>query len=121
MLKISSVLIGVRSLQKARPFYEQVFSFVFNEFRPPYASVTFDGLEFSIEEDADYRKPDWAKNYIGGRKHIAFETDDLEGFIAKAKVHGAKIVQEPEVKPWGYKEAVIADPDSNEFLVEQKV
>lgn len=121
MLKISSILIGVTDLIKARPFYEQVFGFQFKEFRPPFASASFDGIEFNIEENTNYRSVDWAKNYIGGRKHIAFETNNLEQFLAKAESLGAKITIPPQEKPWGWKEAVIADPDHNEFIIEQKL
>ena len=121
MIKISSILVGVRDLSKARPFYEKVFGFVFDEFRPPYASATVDGLEFNIEEDADYRSPDWVNNYIGGRKNVAFQTDDLKSFLIKAEASGAKVIQEATDQPWGWSEAVIADPDGNEFLVEQEI
>ena len=121
MLKVSSILIGVNDLNKAKSFYEQVFGFQFKEFRPPFASATFDGIEFNIEENADYRAADWASNYIGGRKHVSFETDNLEQFIAKAESLGTKIIEAPQEKPWGWKEAVIADPNGNEFIVEQKL
>ena len=53
MLKISTILIGVSDLNNARPFYEKAFGFVFDEFRPPFASATFDEIEFNIEENAD--------------------------------------------------------------------
>ncbi len=121
MIKVSSILIGVSDLNKAKPFYEEVFGFEFNEFRPPFASATFDDIEFNIEENTPTRKPDWAKNYIGGRKQIAFETEDLEGFLKRSEKLGAKIIQDPEEKAWGWKEAIIADPDNNEFLIEQRL
>jgi predicted enzyme related to lactoylglutathione lyase len=120
MLKISSILIGVNNLQKAKPFYEQVFGMKFEEFRPPFASATFDGIEFNIEENADYRSSDWATLYIGGRKHISFQADDLESFLLYAEEHGATIIKPIETKPWGWKEAIIADFDGNEFIVEQE-
>ena len=88
MLKVSSILIGVNNLNKAKPFYEQIFGFQFKEFRPPFASANLDSIEFNIEENADYRAKDWADNYIGGRKHISFETDDLKQFCVKAESTG---------------------------------
>lgn len=121
MLKISSILIGVTNLEQARPFYEKVFGMEFQEFRPPFASAYLDGLEFNIEEDADYRSSDWAKTYIGGRKHISFQTDNLEAFLEITERNGAKIIQSIETKPWGWKEAIIADPDGDEFIIEQEV
>ncbi|HLD81648.1 MAG TPA: VOC family protein [Patescibacteria group bacterium] len=121
MLKVSSILIGVNDLNKAKPFYEQVFGFQFGEFRPPFASASLDGIEFNIEENADYRSKDWTNNYVGGRKHVSFETDNLEQFLAKAESLGGQIIEPPKEKPWGWKEAIIADPDGNEFIVEQKL
>lgn len=119
MLKLSSFLIGVTDLHKAKLFYENIFGFNFDEFRPPFASATFNNVEFNIEENADYRSADWADNYIGGRKPMSFETDDLESFLAHAASCGATIIKPSEETPWGWKEAVIADPDGNEFIIEQ--
>ncbi|MBP7057609.1 VOC family protein [Candidatus Gracilibacteria bacterium] len=121
MLKISSILIGVRSLAVAKPFYENVFGVTFEEFRPPFASFVFDGVEFNIEEDAPTRAPDWARNYIGGRKHIALKTDDLDQFLSQAQIHGATLIKEPHTHPWGWREAIIADLDDNQFIVEQEI
>lgn len=114
-------MIGVNDLNKARPFYEQVFGFEFQEFRPPFASANLGDIEFNIEENADYRSPGWANNYIGGRKHISFEVDNLEQFLVKVESLGAKIIELPQDKPWGWKEAVMADLDGNEFVIEQKL
>jgi len=121
MVKISSFLIGVSDLKKSKPFFENVFGMSFEEFRPPFASAVLDGLEINIEEDAPERPSDWSQTHIGGRKQVSFEVDNLESFLEEAKRNGAKIVQEPEEKPWGWKEAIIADFDSNEFLIEQKM
>lgn len=119
MIKISSVLIGVSNLEKAKPFYETVFGFVFDEFRPPFASATFDHIEFNIEENTPARDKDWAERNIGTRKNISFETDDLEGFLGLVVTNGGGIIKQPRDTPWGWREAVIADMDGNEFLVEQ--
>ncbi len=120
MLKVSSILIGVSNLNKSKPFYENVLGMKFEEFRPPFASATLDGVEFNIEENASYRSSDWEKLNIGGRKQVSFHADDLESFLKKAESLGAKIVSGIETKPWGWKEAIIADPDGNEFIIEQE-
>ncbi len=121
MIKISSVVIGVKSLNQSRSFYEHVLGITFSEFRPPFASFFLDGLEFNIEENSEHRDPSWAKNYIGGRKGIAFAVSDIEQFLANVKAFNGQIVQHAQKKPWGWIEAVIADQDGNEFLIEQKV
>jgi predicted enzyme related to lactoylglutathione lyase len=121
MLKVSSILIGVSDLNKARPFYENVFGMKFEEFRPPFASAILDGVEFNIEENAPYRSLDWPKIYIGGRKQVSFQSDDLDLFLKQAMLGGAKIIKEIETRPWGWKEVIISDPDGNEFIIEQEV
>ncbi len=119
MLKISSILIGVSDLNKAKEFYEKAFGFSFEEFRPPFSSAMFDGIEFNIEEDAPTRDAGWAGKNIGGRKNVSFETDDLDAFLKSAAKNGASIVKPATDTPWQWREAIIADPDGNEFLVEQ--
>lgn len=121
MIKFSSILIGTKNLEKARGFYENLLGVKFAEFRAPFASFEFDGIEFNVEEDDDYRKPNWADMYIGGRKPFSFEVTDLDEFLKNAELLGAKVIQSPENKPWGWKEAVLADLDDNEFIVEQRV
>ncbi|MSR73051.1 hypothetical protein EXS61_00365 [Candidatus Parcubacteria bacterium] len=121
MIKVSSILIGVADLNKSKSFYEEIFGMTFDEFRPPFASAKLDDVEFNIEENADYRSKDWASNYIGGRKQVSFQVDNLEQFLQKVSDFGAKIVQQIETKPWGWKEAIIADIDGNEFIIEQEI
>jgi uncharacterized glyoxalase superfamily protein PhnB len=93
----------------------------FQEFRPPFASATLGDIEFNIEENASYRSSDWAELYIGGRKQVSFQTDNLEQFIQQAESWGAKVIKESIDQPWGWKEAIIADPDNNEFIIEQEL
>ncbi|MBT1063543.1 VOC family protein [Bowmanella sp. Y26] len=47
---------------------------------------------------------------------IAFETDDVAGALQKAKLAGAKIVQDVREEPWGQTTAYILD--INGYLVE---
>lgn len=121
MVRLSSIVIGVTDLNKARLFYENVLGMQFQEFRPPFASATLGTVEFNIEENADYRSAQWASNYIGGRKPVGFEVDNLEAFIIGAEKNGAVILQKPTKQPWGWLEAVIADGDGNEFVIEQEL
>ena len=121
MIKVSSILIGVTDLCRSKSFYEQVFDMRFDEFRPPFASAFLGDVEFNIEENAPYRSERWAKNYIGGRKQVSFQVDNLKDFLKKASEFGASVVQSIEEKDWGWSEAVIADFDGNEFIIEQEV
>lgn len=121
MVKISSLVIGVKSLEHSRSFYENILGVTFTEFRPPFASFEIDNVEFNIEENSPERDSSWTKNYIGGRKGIGFVVENLKGFLLNAEKYHAQIIKLPAVMPWGWIEAVIADLDGNEFLVEQKL
>jgi predicted enzyme related to lactoylglutathione lyase len=120
-IKLGSLLIGVSDLNQARIFYEKVFGMQTIEFRPPFMQANLNGMEFNIEEDADYRNKDWAKNNIGGRKAFSFYVDDIFDFISEARAYGAIVVEEPKKEPWEWYDAVIADSDGNEFVISQEI
>ncbi len=115
-----TILIGVSDLNKARPFYENVLGLVFDEFRPPFASATLGDIEFNIEENAPYRSADWAQKNIGGRKSCTFQVEDIFFFLKEAAGQGARVVHEPVKQSWGWYDAVVADADGNEFVIEQE-
>ena len=115
------MLIGVTDLNKAKPFYENVFGIVATDFRPPFMQAKLGDTEFNIEEDAEYRMKGWAKHNIGGRKAFSFQVEDIFEFLENAKAYDAIIVEEPIRQQWGWYEAAIADPDGNEFVIEQEI
>jgi len=120
-ISFSSVLIGVRSIAKAKPFYEQVFGVNFDEVRPPFSCFTMNGIEFDVEEHSSERSPGWEKNYIGVLKPITFAVESVDDFLQHVVKCGGAVVEEPSNKPWGYREAKFADLDGNVFLVEEKL
>lgn len=118
---LSMNLIGVRSLEQSRDFYEHALGMKFLEFRPPFAEAILDDKYlFNIEENADYRSEDWAKHHIGGMKSSVFETDDLEAFLEKVRKYGGTVISGPTKEPWGYTIAHFSDPSGNIFIVEQE-
>lgn len=120
-IKLSSILIGVTNIKDSKWFYEKVLGMSFEEFRPPFASARLGSIEFNIEENTDYRDSNWAQNHIGGRKQFSFEVENLDDFLDYARSLGVEIVQNKQIQSWGWAEAVICDPDKNEFLIEQQI
>lgn len=120
-ITLSMNLIGVHSLKESRAFYEKALGMKFLEFRPPFAEALLDEkFLFNIEENADYRSKDWAKNHIGGMKSCVFETDDIEQFLKGIEEYGGTIISLPVVEPWGYTIATFSDLSGNTFIVEQE-
>ncbi len=40
-------------------------------------------------------------------------TSGLEELFRHVEVHGARVLQPPEARPWGHRDFMIADPDGN--------
>jgi predicted enzyme related to lactoylglutathione lyase len=120
-IKVGTMLIGVSDLNKSRSFYEKVFGIETIEFRPPFMQGKLGDTEFNIEENASYRDSDWASKNIATRKSFTFQVGDIYKFIDEAKKAGARIVKEPTKQEWGWYEAIIADMDGNEFVIDQEI
>jgi predicted enzyme related to lactoylglutathione lyase len=118
--RLGVLLIGVRDLAKARPFYEQVFGLEVDEVRPHFMSAHLGEIEFNIEENSPDRRGDWVRHNLGTRKAFCFKVEDIHSFVEGAKAAGASVVEEPLLRPWHWYEAVIADPDGNEFVLESE-
>jgi uncharacterized glyoxalase superfamily protein PhnB len=48
---------------------------------------------------------------VSGPVRIALQVPDLEAAVERLLVHGATLVHEPVVTPWGDKNARLQDPD----------
>ncbi len=118
--KLGVLIIGVSDLNEAKTFYENVFGMKIKEFRPPFMQGELDSVEFNIEENAPYRHSNWASKNIGNRKSFTFEVEDIFKFLEQAEKNGARVVEKPTKQEWGWCDAVIADMDENEFVIEQE-
>ena len=120
-IRLGMNIIGVSDLTKSRSFYEHVLGMTFTEFRPPFAEAILGKAVFNIEEDSTEREKGWKQKHIGGRKSCTFQVSNMTTFLAKAIKAGATIIKQPEKRPWGWIDAVIADRDGNEFGIEQEI
>jgi len=51
---------------------------------------------------------------------VHFRTDDLESTFEKvAAAPGAEVLQEPDSRPWGVRDAAVRDPAGNRLRIEQ--
>lgn len=118
---LGALIVGVKDLNRAKPFYENVFGVKTLEFRPPFMQAKLGDIELNIEENTPKRGSDWALKNIGNRKSFTFEVGDIFKFPDEAERAGARIIEKPIKQEWGWYDAVIADPDDNEFVIEQEI
>ena len=57
-----------------------------------------------------------AKGALNG---VHFHTDDLGAVFERVRSAGAEIVQEPDDRPWGVRDAAVRDPAGNLIRLEQ--
>ncbi len=119
-VKLGPIIIGVRSIEKAKSFYVNVFGIEIKEQSENYLSAFLGDAHIEIEEDSPNRFPFWAERNIGTYKNSEFIVSNMQEFLEAVKSNGGTVVSEPVPRPWGGLGAEIADPDGNIFLISQK-
>ena len=118
-IKLSANIIFVTDLARAKQWYEEVMGMKSIDYRPPeFLEMTLGKDHFYIESENPKRAPGFQKVQIGIRSSAIFAVEDIHQFIEQAKKLGTKIVVEPVQQFWGDWNAVIADPDGNEFVID---
>jgi len=120
-VKLGANLIGVKDVAKAKVWYEKIFGMKVVEFRPPeFLEMKLGKNTFYIETANPKRAKGFEEEFnIGGRSSAIFEVDDIHEFIKKCEKQSVKIIIRPVKQFWGSWNAVIADPDGNEFIIDQ--
>ena len=89
------------------------------EYRPPeFLEMKLGDATFYIETHNDKRERGFKEASIGGRMSAVFAVDHLKDLIEELRAKGVRIVVEPVQQFWGGWNAVIADPDGNEFVLD---
>ncbi len=118
-VKVGANLIFVNNIEKSKTWYEKVFGMKQVAYRPPeFLEMKLGKNIFYIETHSDRRAEGFKKAYIGGRFSIVFRVKDVSKFINEAKKKGVKVIVEPVQQFWGGWTACIADPDGNEFIID---
>lgn len=102
-------IVYVRDVEKTLEFYRQAFGF---KIKFVHESKDYGELETGatvlafasdrlgeINLDGKYIKANLADRPFG--MELAFVTEDVDEAMAKAIAHGALLIKESEVKPWG--------------------
>ena len=122
VIKLGANLIGVKDVTKAKDWYSKVFGMKVVEFRPPeFLEMKLGKNIFYIETANPKRAKGFEKEFntgINRRSSAIFEVDSIRKFIQKCRKFKVKIIVEPVKQFWGSWNAVIADPDGNEFTID---
>ena len=119
--KLSATIIFVTDQPRAKSWYEKVFGMKSIDYRPPeFLEMVLNKDHFYIETESPKRAPGLRNVYIGVRPSAIFVVDNIQKFINHAKKSGATIIVEPVQQFWGDWNAVIADPDGNEFIIDSE-
>lgn len=119
-LKLGANLIFVKDISKSIGFYQKVLGMKIIEYRPPeFLEMKLGKNTFYIETYNPKRAEGFKDVKIGGRTSIVFEVDNIKKFIEKCKRNNINVVIEPVKQFWGGWNAVIADPDGNEFTIDE--
>ena len=119
MFSLGANLIWVTDLERAKRWYEDVFGMVAGEYRPPeFLEMKLGDATFYIETVNDKRAPGLQHVSVGGRHSAVFVVENIKKTIEGLRAKGVRIVVEPVQQYWGDWNAVIADPDGNEFILD---
>lgn len=118
-IKLEANLIFVTDIDRAKKWYEDVFGMVSEEYRPPeFLQMRLGDDIFYIETSNDMRADGFRDTKVGGRHSAVFVVENINEVITDLKTKGVKVVVEPVLQFWGGWNAVIADPDGNEFILD---
>ena len=117
---LAANIIGVSDVKKASKWYAEIFGMKLVELKPPYfCEMKLEESHFLIEKHSPERPVGFQEIPTGVRVSAIIGVDDIVAFIKQAKKKNVKIVHEPVHQSWGGWNAVIQDPDGNEFIIDQ--
>lgn len=115
-MKLGYVILYVPDIAKAVSFYEAAFGLTAQFIAPSgqFAAMNTGDtiLGFTTEGFAAANVTDFAPQRPGEKPQaaeLAFIADDVAAAVTRAAGAGAKIVKQPEVKPWGQTVAYVRD------------
>lgn len=111
--------IFVSDVEKVKNFYRDILGLELTEENPHFTEYRIDGGTLYVEE----KNPDRAKGFdsvhIGGPTGIVLAVDDIKTTVEELRMKGVAITAEPIEQVWGGWNAVIADADGNEFILDE--
>lgn len=120
-IRIGYVIVGIKSLDVAIPFYRDTMGFelMFCEPEFHFASFKVGDMMFSLAEGTEETHGTGNRN-----TGIGFAVADVDAAHADLSSKGVRFTMGPGKMPWGgymamFVMAMFVDPDGNEFYLDQ--
>ena len=120
-MKLKYTILYVTNVADSLSFYEHAFGFKrrflheggdYGELDTGSTTLSFSSIELMTNLGKSPAKANPGAPVF----EIAFETDDVAGYLSRALEAGGRLVQDTKEEPWGQTTSYISDP--NGFLVE---
>ena len=119
-MKLSYTILYVKNVQTSIDFYQVAFGLElkFKHESGDYAEMQTGEttLAFCCYDLADqvvrmsYQKPSFDRPIAS---QLTLEPTDVKSAFEQAKYAGARVLCEPEIKPWNFEVAILQDPDGH--------
>ena len=121
-LPFFTVNLLVSDLARSIAFYTDVIGATLTYSDPDFAALRLRELEFMLHADHAYDHHPWYPRLTSGERRglgaelRLFHTDP-DALAARAKQHGATILQECKDMPHGWRDVIVTDPDGYTWAV----
>ena len=117
---LSANIIGVTNIKKASKWYADIFGMKLVELKLPYfCEMKLGNATFLIEKHSLERPNAFQKIPLGVKVSAIIGVDDIHACIKHMKKKKVKVIQEPVLQTWGAWNAIIEDPDKNQFILDK--
>ena len=86
---------------------------------PYFCEMKLGDAHFLIEKHSPERPPGFQDIPTWVRVSAIIGVDDIVWFIDEVTQKGVKVIHAPIQQSWGWWNAIIQDPDGNEFIIDQ--
>jgi len=118
-VSLGAHLIFVANVEASKTFYRDILGLELVEENPHFTEYTLPGGRLYVEEKSPDRAKGFENGRIGGATGIVFAVDGIKAVVEELRSRDVKIIVEPVEQAWGGWNAVIADPDGNEFILDE--
>ncbi len=112
-------LIFVSDVEASKAFYRDILKLELVEENPHFTEYTLPGGRLYVEEKNPSRAKGFENVHIGGPTGIVLAVDDIRAAVNELRRAGVTILVEPIQQIWGGWNAIIADADGNQLILDE--